>query len=336
MKIAVIVPFYQRDPGILPKAVNAVLAQDLPAGTNLWVIIVDDSSPVPAEGEIAYLSALDRSRMTLLTQTNGGPGDARNRALDLVADRGADYVAFLDSDDVWKPNHLRDALEALEAGFDFYFCDHTRFDDQATYASSVPALAELQDSATPGYRMLDSDGPVITVDGSAALSAYLREYLSQTSTVVVRQSCVHSLRFDAEQRGAGEDQLYWINLVAAGARMAISWRVNVHCGRGVNIYFEAFDFGSVKAVDRIGYVFLFWHKCSLLPGTELDHGQSASKSKRYLRAYSYMFLRALLRGQLPDLRLFRSIWKRVPLMPITMPFRFLSVLPHRREESKLW
>jgi succinoglycan biosynthesis protein ExoW len=336
MKIAAIIPYYQRAAGILKKAVDAALNQDLPVGASLWVIIVDDASPVPAEGEIAHLSANDRDRITLLHQPNGGPGEARNRALDLVADESADYVAFLDSDDVWKVNHLKDALATLETSFDFYFCDHSRFDADLTYARTIPALSAFRDPTTPGVRIVDPAGPIITADSAAVLSAYLQAYLSQTSTVVVRQSQVQHLRFDPELRGAGEDHMFWIMLVAHGARVAMSWRVNVYCGRGVNIYFDAFDFGAVSSVNRIGYLLLFWDKCTKLLVDKRHRQTIARMHRRYLRAYSFMFLRALLRGQRPNITVFRQVWKRTPFMPVTMPFRFLSVLPHRREESKLW
>lgn len=336
MKIAVIIPYFQRDAGILRKAVNSVLAQDLPDGATTWLIIVDDSSPSPAKDELATLSSADRSKVTLVTQHNGGPGAARNRALDLVADQGADFVAFLDSDDVWKPQHLRDAVAALDQGFDFYFCDNVRFDEEQSFGSQRPVLQALLDPTTPGYRLVDPAGPVITVDRAVMLAATIKDYLSQTSTVVLRQSVVHRLRFDPELRGAGEDYMFWIKLAENGARAVISWRVNVLCGRGVNIYYGAFDFASVKAVDRIGYGCLFWHKCAQELGDHVDKTEIRARHRTLLRGYSYMFVRAILRGQRPNLTLFRALCRRLPLMPAAMPFRFLSVLPHRHRESKLW
>ncbi|MES2144163.1 MAG: glycosyltransferase family 2 protein [Pseudomonadota bacterium] len=335
-KVAVVIPFYQHEAGILTKAVQSVFAQGIAGSADLWVVIVDDASPVPASAEVAGLRDGDRSRITVLEQPNAGPGQARNAALDLIAGQGADFVAFLDSDDVWKPDHLRDALSALDRGHDFYFCDHVRFEDTTTYASTIPALARLADPATAGYAVIDPVGPVITVDRDAVLAAYLKQYLSQTSTVVMRQSCMQTLRFDPELRGAGEDHLFWIMAVADGARMAISWRVNVYCGRGVNVYYSAFDFASVKAVDRIGYLSLFWYKCGILPASKQTRVAARHMQRRYLRAYSYMYLRAIFRGQNPEFGLFRKIWKRFPLMPFAMPFRFLAVLPRRREESELW
>jgi succinoglycan biosynthesis protein ExoW len=335
MKIAVVIPYFQREPGILGRALTSVFAQNI-TGADLWVVLVDDASPVPAADEIAALPDTVRDRITLITQPNAGPGQARNTALDLVADQGADYVAFLDSDDVWKPDHLRDAIAALEAGFDFYFCDHIRFEDTETYASTLVSPALMRRPDTPGFRVVDPVGPVTTVDRDVVLAAYLQEYLSQTSTIVVRQSRVQTLRFDPELRKAGEDHLFWIRIVFDHARIAMSARVNVLCGRGINLYFSAFDFASVSTVDRIGCLFLFWQKCAELLISTPHKAECLRMKRRYIRAYSYMFIRAVLRGQRPDKVIFRAVCKRIPLMPVAMPFRFLAVLPHRHRESRLW
>jgi cellulose synthase/poly-beta-1,6-N-acetylglucosamine synthase-like glycosyltransferase len=52
-RIAVIIPYYQRDKGILSRAVTSVLGQELPSATTLRVIVVDDASPLAAEIDLA-------------------------------------------------------------------------------------------------------------------------------------------------------------------------------------------------------------------------------------------------------------------------------------------
>ncbi len=59
------------------------------------VIVVDDGS---TDGTAEALSAL--GNVTVIRQVNAGPGAARNRA---AAAASGDYLAFLDSDDVWFP-----------------------------------------------------------------------------------------------------------------------------------------------------------------------------------------------------------------------------------------
>ena len=115
----VIIPFFQREPGLLAVAVNSALTQ---GGEDLLVTVVDDGSPVSARAELAPIIAHDR-RVVIIEQANAGPGAARNRGLDATPDDVA-YIAFLDSDDRWLPGHLANGLTALRLGADFYFSDH--------------------------------------------------------------------------------------------------------------------------------------------------------------------------------------------------------------------
>ena len=67
---------------------------------------VDDASPVTAASEIDALPSSWRQRISVLRQTNRGPGGARNAALDRIPE-GTGFVAFIDSDDEWTPGHLQ-------------------------------------------------------------------------------------------------------------------------------------------------------------------------------------------------------------------------------------
>ena len=49
--IAVIIPFFQREAGILGRALKSIADQNYP-NSALYVIVVDDGSPVSAESEI--------------------------------------------------------------------------------------------------------------------------------------------------------------------------------------------------------------------------------------------------------------------------------------------
>src|ERR1017187_6172907 len=78
-------------------AVNSALAQ---TRTDLEVIVVDDGS---SDRTAAVVGQITDHRVQLLRQANAGPSAARN--VGISATRG-DYVAFLDSDDLWLPRYL--------------------------------------------------------------------------------------------------------------------------------------------------------------------------------------------------------------------------------------
>src|SRR5688572_4097876 len=120
-KVAVIIPFYQREEEILARSIASVLSQE---GLDPFkIIVVDDASPRPALQELEKLPQSDRNRILLVKRPNGGPAAARNTGLNCIG-QDIEYVAFLDSDDEWRPDHLARALSVLEQGFDFYFSNY--------------------------------------------------------------------------------------------------------------------------------------------------------------------------------------------------------------------
>jgi Glycosyl transferase family 2 len=87
---SVIIPTYNRAE-LLRETLDSVLRQE---GTDYEIIVVDDGSPE----DLSQLAEEYRTRVTFLRQENAGPSAARNRGA--AAARG-EYLAFLDSDDVW-------------------------------------------------------------------------------------------------------------------------------------------------------------------------------------------------------------------------------------------
>jgi succinoglycan biosynthesis protein ExoW len=249
-RVAVVIPYFQRQPGILRKAVASALAQ---AGGPPRIVIVDDSSPVPAQDEVAELAALvahHPGRITIIRQPNGGPAAARNRALSALATlpalgEGIDYIAFLDSDDVWTEDHLAHAQSALDSGYDFYFADHYQ-------------LNQEQSAFQRAGRIRVAEHPAIGAQAHLHLRAYAGDMQEQiisgniigTSTVVYRAARFASLRFREEFVYAGEDYLFWLELVRAGARIAFSDQPECRYGTGVNI-FSGSGWGTEKSLVRL-------------------------------------------------------------------------------------
>lgn len=104
MRFSTIIPTCNRA-ALLPPTLEAALAQE---GGDQEVIVVDDGSTDDTPAVLARYG----DRLRVLRQPNRGPGAARN--LGLTQARG-DYVAFLDSDDLWFPWTLRVFREGLLA-----------------------------------------------------------------------------------------------------------------------------------------------------------------------------------------------------------------------------
>ncbi len=100
--VSVIIPTYNRAQ-ICKIAVESVLCQ---THDNVEVVVVDDGSKDNTREVIAGLD----DRVKYIYQPNAGVSAARNTALEAAT---GDYVAFLDSDDMWLPWKLEAQLSVL-------------------------------------------------------------------------------------------------------------------------------------------------------------------------------------------------------------------------------
>ena len=93
---SVIIPVYNRT-DLLKRAVGSVLRGDF---ADFEVLVIDDGS---VDDIRSIADGFSDRRIRYFRQANRGASAARNAGIDLA--RG-DYVAFLDSDDVYLPHHL--------------------------------------------------------------------------------------------------------------------------------------------------------------------------------------------------------------------------------------
>lgn len=103
--ISVIIPTYNRAKTII-RAIESALKQTY---TNMEIIIVDDASG-DNTGEI--VKGIEDSRIKYIKhETNKGGAAARNTGID---EAKGEYVAFLDSDDVWLPEKIEKQVKLFE------------------------------------------------------------------------------------------------------------------------------------------------------------------------------------------------------------------------------
>lgn len=104
--VSVITPVFNGGPW-LGEALDSALAQTFPS---LEVIVVNDGSTDDSLA-IARAKARNDDRVRIIDKVNAGLPAARNQALNMA--RGG-YLALLDADDAWLPNHLQMAMQAFE------------------------------------------------------------------------------------------------------------------------------------------------------------------------------------------------------------------------------
>ena len=141
--VSVIMPAYNSEKYI-GKSIESVLAQDY---EKFELIIVDDGSKDGTKSIVEQYAKND-IRIKLLEQANQGVSAARNKGLDTAT---GEYVAFLDSDDLWDADNLSVMVQAAEctksglvcASMDIINADGTRQKANTAYKDG-----ELMDFVT--------------------------------------------------------------------------------------------------------------------------------------------------------------------------------------------
>jgi glycosyltransferase involved in cell wall biosynthesis len=184
--VSVILPVYNR-PGHLRSAIDSVFAQTF---ADWELVIADDGSNDAAT--LVILSRLTDSRVKVLhLPRSGSPSISRNQALRAAV---GEYVAFLDSDDLWVPNKLSLQLEALSA--------------RPECGWSYTAYSQIDKEGQP----MISKGIQKWIPYDEAMTDRLLriEALISTPSVMMRRNLAESLGgFDAELRYC-EDYDLWI------------------------------------------------------------------------------------------------------------------------------
>jgi glycosyltransferase involved in cell wall biosynthesis len=116
-KVSVVISTYDR-PGMLDKALRSVSEQTF---TDYEVIVVDDCSPdvgsmraVLEEWDATFSSKNIPFFAFRLGENSGYQCMPKNRGIEQA--RG-DYIAYLDDDNTWRPDHLQACVDAIEADF---------------------------------------------------------------------------------------------------------------------------------------------------------------------------------------------------------------------------
>lgn len=227
------------------RALDSVASQSFDG--SLKIIVVDDGSPCPASAEVEGLVLKPSFSLQVILQENAGVSAARNAGLKAL-DSSIDYIAFLDSDDIWSREHLATGIRALQS-YDFYFADNERKGHHtSTFREHNRELL--------GFPV--GENGLAEVEPETLAGLILRNFPTQASTVIYRRSIHPDCFFDENLKASGEDVLFFASIVSRARRACFSPKVMVECGDGINMFFSHLEWDDPKRIaiemDRIKFI----------------------------------------------------------------------------------
>jgi glycosyltransferase involved in cell wall biosynthesis len=176
--ISVVIPTYNRS-HLLPRALNSVLRQTYQPAE---IVLVDDCSSDNTQ-EVAASCFGEIPLLYMRLEKNCGGAAARNAGIGRA--RG-EYIAFLDSDDEWQPNHLSVMMRT-----------GVRYSGDFVVAGSALNLRRHQDWDLI-FRMIERGVTMIQL--SDLTTKYYVPIVGATANVATSSSTVPSLRFLAKHK----------------------------------------------------------------------------------------------------------------------------------------
>lgn len=170
--ISVIIPIYNRA-NVLRRALKSVMEQTLAPHE---IIVVDDGSD---DDPFSVAQNICDSRLNYICfESNKNAAFARNAGAEVAT---GDYLAFLDSDDQWLPDHLESKVRCLQSSPEAQAVFGSFLLQRETgeqFANHLPVIGDEENMAT---YILERPGGDI-----------------RTSTMVVKRGAFSKVKFDAE------------------------------------------------------------------------------------------------------------------------------------------
>jgi glycosyltransferase involved in cell wall biosynthesis len=186
--ISIIIPLYNKENHIRV-TLKSVLAQTF---QDFEIIIVNDGS---TDDSIKEISLIKDHRIMLFTIENQGVSYARNYGIERA---GTDFIAFLDADDYWYPDHLED-LKILSE----------RFPDCGLYAKGFESV--YYGKHTIASKFMGMDSPFLGIVKDYFYHS-LKSQIVWTSAVAIPTKILKTYgNFDVTLK-AGEDTDLWTRI----------------------------------------------------------------------------------------------------------------------------
>ena len=183
MLVSIIIPYYKKK-DYIKKTINSILKQTY---KKFEIIIINDEPGELSKNILSFLKKKDSRIKIINNKKNIGAGKSRNKGINIAKGK---YIAFIDSDDLWKKNKLLKQIEFMRK-------------------------KNIEISHT-SYEIIDDD---LAIRGTrqAKLMNYKKLIKScdiGLSTVIIKKSLIKNLRFPNLK--TKEDYVLWLEIAKKG------------------------------------------------------------------------------------------------------------------------
>ena len=190
IKVSIIVPSYNSSKTII----ETLLSIKNQSFVNFECIIIDDSSKDDSRFKISQFIKNDKRFKLIYLPKNNGVSFARNKGIE---NSKGEYICFLDSDDLWDINFLRDSFNFMKVnGVEFVYSPYRRF---------------FNFNKTKFFIRM---GPKKAIYTNMLLNNHI-----PLLTAIINRKYIGNIRFVNDRF---EDYLFWINILKLNKGLAAS------------------------------------------------------------------------------------------------------------------
>lgn len=183
--ISIIMPAYNCE-RYIEDAIRSVLEQKY---QNWELIVIDDGSVDETKRIVERLSIHDQRIRFYINEKNLGVSKTRNRGISIAS---GDWIAFLDSDDIWDKNKLeKQMLYAKKMSADFLFTGSAYINEKGEYYQGTFNVPEKVD-----YRKLRTQNVI------------------SCSSVLVKKKYFENIKMENDK--IHEDYAVWLRILKTG------------------------------------------------------------------------------------------------------------------------
>ena len=229
--VSIVMPAHNREE-VMAESITSVLAQSF----QQWeLLIVDDASTDQTLSVAREFASSDTRILVIHLPENGGAANARN--VGIHAARGQ-YLAFLDSDDLWLPNKLHDQMHFMRRNnIGFSFCRYRRFNADG--------------------RM----GPIVRISNVVGYQRLLRNNVIGCLTVMIDRTKIAPFTMTP---GGYEDYFAWLQILKCGQ---LAWglqedlaryRVSTNSISGNKLRSAVLTWKTYRNLERLSLPLALW------------------------------------------------------------------------------